>query len=88
MKAFLITGLLALAGCGFTAQGDFVRGAIKEQGAQAFDEGLANAEFFICKAASIGSIKRRYGASVEAAEAYNRLCEEAGRALIVPGPVE
>ena len=67
---------LLLAGCGFTGQGDFVREQISERGAQAMDEGLVNAEWFLCNAASIGSIKRRYGVSDDRAETYSELCGE------------
>ena len=44
------------------------------KGAQAFDEGLKNAEWFICEAASVGSIKRRYGVSRSRAKSYNEFC--------------
>ncbi len=85
MKWLIIAVAVVLAGCGFTPQGDLVRNAISEQGAQAFDAGLVNAEFFFCRATSVGSIKRRYGRSAETADAYNALCDEAGSALIL-GP--
>ena len=88
MKALMIAGTVVVAGCGFTPQGDFVRNAVSEQGAQAFDAGLVNAEWFICQAASIGSVKRHYGQSKEAADAYNELCDQAGSELIVAGPAE
>ena len=83
MKWPMIAGTVVVAGCGFTPQGDFVRNAVSEQGAQAFDEGLVNAEFFLCRAASVGSIKRRYGQSAETADAYNALCEQGGSEQIV-----
>ena len=69
-------GIAILGGCGFTAQGDFVRTGVAEKGAQAADEGLRNATWFICQAATIGSIKRAYGTSVERAHAYNRFCPD------------
>ena len=64
--------LLLLAGCGFTSQSEVV----KQKGAQAFDAGLANSEWFVCEVASIGSIKRRYGVSGERSRAYNDFCPQ------------
>lgn len=69
-----IAAALALAGCGFTPQGDLARDIVREKGAQAYDEGLENSIWFLCNAASVGSIRRRFGASQESAAAYNALC--------------
>ena len=62
---------LFLSSCGFTSSGDRVRDAAKQYGAQAMDEGLANAEFFICRAASVGSVYRRYARDKQTAAAWN-----------------
>ena len=70
--------LLLLSGCGFTATGDWVRDTIKVKGAQAYDEGLANAEWELCEMSSIGSIKRRYGTSLDRSFAYNEFCDQSG----------
>ena len=64
-----------LVGCGFTGTGEIVRTGVAERGAQAYDEGLVNAEWFMCNAASIGSVKRRYGRSQDTADAYRALCD-------------
>lgn len=72
-----LLALLLLGACGFTPQGDLVRGVVREKGAQAFDEGLENAEWFICHAASIGSIRRKYGRDPQTAAAYNAICSPA-----------
>lgn len=80
MKYLVLSTLLFLVGCGFTAQGDFVRDQISQKGAQAMDEGLRNSEWFLCNAASVGSIKRRYAG--DKAEAYTELCEDNSQ---VPG---
>ena len=79
--------LVALAGCGFTGAGNFARDAVADYGAQAMDEGLVNAEFFVCQAASVGSVMRRYGASVEKAEAWRALChrDPEGEIVVPPG---
>ncbi len=75
-----------LTSCGFTTTGDRVRDAAKQYGAQAMDEGLANAEFFICRAASVGSVYRRYGRSKETAEAWKTLCLDNPDAIILETP--
>lgn len=82
MRKFLFVILLILGGCGFTPYGDFVREQVSERGAQAMNEGLVNSEWFLCRAASVGSIKRRYGSSDEKAKAYADLCRDNGE---VPG---
>jgi len=65
---------LFLAGCGLTPQGDAVRSGIATRGAEVADTALENAEWVVCYAASIGSIKRRYGVTAERAEAYANFC--------------
>ena len=57
MKVLLVLALsLMLAACGFTPQGDMVRGVVRERGAQAYDEGISNAEW--------GRLRRRAHARV------------------------
>lgn len=89
MKALLCASAIALAlgGCGFTGTGDSVRQGVATKGAQAYDEGLANAEWFICQAASVGSVKRRYGKTQQDAAAYQALCDGQDGVNIVE-PVE
>ena len=85
----LIASLLAgpLAGCGFTAAGEQAREAIATEGAQAYDEGLVTAEFFVCQAASVGSVQRRYGRSAHLAEAWRTLClGDAEADILTPPP--
>ena len=89
MRAACVLSLaLFLASCGFTTTGDRVRDAAQQYGAQAMDEGLANAEFFICRAASVGSVYRRYGRSKETAEAWKTLCLHNPDAIILETPEE
>lgn len=76
---------LILAGCGLTREGTFVSDAVKVKGAQVYDAGLDNAEFFICQAASVGSVIRRYGRDWATASAWRTLCEgQDGVNLIQP----
>jgi hypothetical protein len=73
-ETIIVALLLALAGCGFTPGGQAVREGVATYGAQAMDEGLVNAEWFVCEAASVGSIKRRYGKTKTTADAYRGFC--------------
>jgi hypothetical protein len=73
LAAVAFTALL-LGACGFTGTGDAIRAVVKERGAQAFDEGLKNAEWYICKGASVGSVQRQYGETQETADTWRRLC--------------
>lgn len=83
MKRLLVALTLAIAGCGFTPEGDAVKALVADKGAQAYDEGLANAEYFICYAASYGAVKRRYGSSQERADMLRTLCEGQGNVDLV-----
>lgn len=77
--------------CGFTTEGSAIREFVKVEGAGAYDEGLLNSEWFICRAASVGSVFRRYGQSVDKAEGWRALClgDPGAELLIAPVvPVE
>lgn len=79
----LLLSAFALSACGFTPQGDLIRDTVAQRGAQAFDEGLGNAEWFMCEAASVGSVKRRYGTSQKRADAWKEICEGDGSVTIL-----
>lgn len=81
MRALVLGSALILSACGFTPQGDLARDVIREKGAQAYDEGLANSVWFLCNAASVGSIRRTFGNRMDA---YNALCSEAALRLVPP----
>jgi hypothetical protein len=85
IAATLVLLVLLLSGCGFTPEGTAIEKAVKVGGAQVFDKGLEHAEWFICDAASIGSVRRRYG-HTGLAEAYRELCEGSTTDLIAPEP--
>ena len=53
---------------------DAVRMVANEKGAEFADLALEQAEFVICRAASVGSVMRRYGSNKEVAAAYLKLC--------------
>jgi hypothetical protein len=71
-----------LVACGFTDTGTRARDFVVSEGANAYDEGLANAEFFLCRAASVGSVQRRYGRTPATAEAWRVLCFGDGAAAV------
>lgn len=82
---FVIVVIVALfvAGCGLTPYGDVAREAVRIQGAKVADAGLANAEWFICNAATTGAVQRRYGPHPDLMAAYTKICD-ANRARQVP----
>lgn len=84
MKPIAIIAALLLTGCGFTSGGSAVREGIATYGAQAMDEGLVNAEWFVCNAASVGSVQRRYGKSPDLAAAWRQLCLGGPEIIAVP----
>jgi hypothetical protein len=87
MKSVLFLALAGLlAGCGLTPQGDALRQGIATYGAQAADEGLVNAEWYLCSAAPVGSIKRRYAVSKQKADAYKELCGAGEDADVIGAP--
>ena len=71
-----------LAGC--TAQGAQFRDAALERGADAADQGLINAEIYMCRVSPVGAVKRRYNTPGKAT-AYNTLCDEGGGENIITG---
>ncbi len=82
MKVLLFLPLF-LAGCA-TSAGTAFRDAGIAKAAEAYDESLANAEVWVCRAASVGSVVRRYGVSEEQWEAWMRLCQYDREDLVRP----
>ena len=76
----IIALALLLGGC---ATLDTARDVVKQKGAQAADQGLTDAEWLVCNAAPIGSVKRRYGQTVERADTYKDFCDGDGKANVV-----
>ena len=60
---------------------------VAEKGASLADDMLEDAEWVLCAAASIGSVKRRYGRDPSTAAAYGELCDgdAAARATLIEG---
>ena len=82
-RSLAFMGLIVLLGaCGFTPQGDLIRDVVKQGTQKAGDAGLRNAEWFLCEAAPVGAVKRRYGAA-KAAEAYAKLCDRGASGNII-----
>jgi len=65
---------IVATGCALIPQADAVSEFVKIEGARAYDEGLVNSEWFICRAASVGAVRRRYATSADKAEAWRALC--------------
>ncbi len=80
--AWWVAAFLLLGACGFTPQGDLIRDVVKQGTQKAGDAGLRNAEWFLCEAAPVGAVKRRYG-SANAAEAYAKLCDRGAAENII-----
>ena len=80
----LTTIVGSLSGCLW----DNARDTVIQTAREGYDRALVDAEFVICDAASIGSIKRRYGVSDERAKAWRDLCEQSGADKILVGPEE
>lgn len=82
MKAIVAALLvLALAGCQGLTLSDTTRATVATEGARVADHALGDAAWFICYAATVGSIRRAYGESQEAWLAYNELCEVSAVAM-------
>ena len=72
MRVYLaIFLMLGLGACETIEAGRLVA---NEKGAEFADLALEQAEFVICRAASVGSVMRRYGSNTQTAQAYLQLC--------------
>ena len=76
---------VTLTGCGLTGVGDRFRDTVQERGREVADQTLDNSIWFLCNAATIGSIKRRFGINADMAEAYNSVCEEGSAVTVITG---
>ena len=77
MRNLMLAGVLALAGVllsGCFAQVDAVKTALADRGAHVADAALETSLWGICNAATIGSIRRKFGSSPEAWKAWRELC--------------
>lgn len=83
MKWFIIAiGLLAISGC---ANFDLGKQAVVAKATEWSDDALNDAIWWTCKGASVGSVQRKYGMSVDRASMYKVFCFGQGDANIV-GP--
>jgi len=79
--------LLTLTGCGFTSAGTAFTTMARKAGQQAMDSGVVRATWFLCDAASVGAIQRRFGRSEVMVNAWRSLCkDDAG--IIAPSTPE
>ena len=63
--------LILLSGCEF----------IEGKGTAVADKALLSAEWAICNAATVGSIRRRYGSDQERTAAWNAFCKNKGSVI-------
>lgn len=86
MRAILACAILvSVTAC--SQRVDTFRETLKSGGAELADQVLDDAEFIICRGATVGSIMRRYGSDVELARAWRTICvfsPEAVEQLITP----
>ena len=81
MKWLVIcSGLLILGAC---AQVDLAKKVIAVKGAEVSATILTDAEWVLCRAASVGSVKDRYGTTEERATTYHEFCEGSGKANVI-----
>lgn len=77
--------VLLLVGCAFTPEGRILRQVLIEKGAVGYDALLEDAELIMCRVASVGAVKRRYGQTQASADAWRAICEgQDGVELIGP----
>lgn len=80
MKWFIVFALLGLGAC---AQTSAMKSAIAVKGAELSDTGLQDAVWWTCKGASVGSVKRMYGQTLERATTYREFCEGSGDTNVI-----
>ena len=75
MKILLAFALVILvSGCGLTDKGNAFRNYFQEKAAIATTQMLDNSVWYTCEAASIGSIRKRFGSSQQTAFIYHNFC--------------
>lgn len=79
----ILIAALAVSGCA-TFLGTGLRDVASVRASEAYDESLHNAELWVCKGASAGSVIRRYALSDDQWAAWLRLCGYAGRDIERP----
>lgn len=71
---FAFALIILVSGCGLTDSGDTFRNYFQEKAAKVTTQTLDNAVWFICDAASVGSIRKRFGSSPQTAFIYHNFC--------------
>ena len=62
---------------------DTVKTAIAVKGAELSAQALVDAEWWVCRAASVGSVKDRYGQSQDRSDLYKEFCDGAAAANVI-----
>lgn len=63
---------------------ELLSGAIKEKGGAVYDKVLDENIWFMCEAASVRSVRERFGRSIEMADAYHTICDTRSDRIIQP----
>ncbi len=77
LRVLCIILLFVLSGCGISVYSDAIRSGASEKGKEAAATALENAEWWLCRAASVGAIKDRYGTTTDKSVAYHIICQDA-----------
>jgi len=80
MKTSIVALMLFLGGC---ASLQTAKTAVAVKGGELSKQALVDAEWWVCRAATVGSVKDRYGQSVERALLYKNFCEGNGKANVI-----
>ena len=80
MKWLVLFGTLLIMGCSSV---DIAKKGLIQRGSEISDSALIDAEWWVCTAATVGSVKRRYGLTQERANLYREFCDGSGTANVV-----
>lgn len=72
MLAFVL--VILVSGCGLTDKGNAFRDYFQNKSQKVSKQMLDNAIWYTCEAASVGSIREKFGSSQESAYFYHNYC--------------
>ena len=84
----VLVAALALAACGQTAEGNFLKSAIVNQSEAVAATALSDAEWYICRRARVGAIVDRYGENEKTAADWRGICNPGSDVDIIGVPDE
>lgn len=81
MRMWIPIALLLLLGA--CASIDGVKKAMVGKASEVSAQALVDAEWWVCRAASVGSVKDRYGQSAERSQLYKAFCDGDAAANVI-----